>query len=63
MPNLTTARLELVPMELDRDLGELHAIFSDPAVLPFSVSKISVEPADTRRRIDEEFGGNGGRTG
>jgi RimJ/RimL family protein N-acetyltransferase len=62
MQALTTARLHLIPMELDRDLDDLHVMFGDPAVSGHSVSSASRSTADTRQRIEDEFGGNGGWT-
>jgi RimJ/RimL family protein N-acetyltransferase len=62
MQALTTARLHLIPMELDRDLDDLHAVFGDPAVNEHAISQTSRTTADTRRRIEEEFGDNGGWT-
>lgn len=49
-------------MELDRDLDDLHSVFGDPAVSEHAPSRASRTTADTRQRIEDEFGDNGGWT-
>ena len=59
---MKTARLDLVTLDLDRDLGALHAMFSDAewARGGFMTPTASVD--ESRERLVQEFGDNGGWT-
>jgi RimJ/RimL family protein N-acetyltransferase/catechol 2,3-dioxygenase-like lactoylglutathione lyase family enzyme len=53
---LRTSRLDLVGMDLDRDLDALHAVFGDPRIDPFGTDDVSPDRAATRARLAREFG-------
>ncbi|WP_328999305.1 GNAT family N-acetyltransferase [Kribbella sp. NBC_00709] len=59
---LATARLDLVALELDRDLGALHAMFSDPEWARGGYLAPTASESESRERLEREFGDNGGRT-
>jgi RimJ/RimL family protein N-acetyltransferase len=59
---LTTDRLDLVPLDLERDLSDLHVMFSDPAWAEASFSDPAGDADESRARLDSEFGGNVGLT-
>lgn len=62
MQTLTTARLDLVPLDFDRDAQSLHAMFDDPEMLRYSHGTLHSDVAATRAQLAEEFAGNGGWT-
>lgn len=60
---LRTQRLELVPLDPDRDVESLHAMFSDPAVYEFDPSgEPTTSVAESRDRLAHELNGCGGWT-
>lgn len=59
---LTTARLELVPLDPDRDAESLHAMLGDPGMDPYGWSAPSRDVAETRERLRAELAANGGWT-
>ncbi|TDW22844.1 GNAT family N-acetyltransferase [Kribbella kalugense] len=59
---LTTARLDLVEFELERDLAALHAMFSDPEWARGGFITPATSSAESRERLEREFGGNSGWT-
>lgn len=62
MQILQTARLDLVPLDPDRDAESLHAMFDDPEMLRHSRSVLLPDVAATRAHLAEELAGNGGWT-
>lgn len=62
MQTLTTARLDLVPLDPDRDAESLHAMHGDPEVSPYGPAEITADVAATRRRLVDELRSNGGWT-
>ena len=54
---LTTDRLDLIPLDLERDLSDLHAMFSDPIWAEASFSDPTGDTDGSRARLDQEFGG------
>lgn len=62
MQTLTTARLDLVPLDPDRDAEALHAWYGDPAGDEYGPSKPTADVPATRARLVEELTGNGGWT-
>lgn len=59
---LKTARLDLVAFDLERDLGALHAMFSDPAWARGGYMAATGSVEQSRERLTQEFGDNGGWT-
>jgi RimJ/RimL family protein N-acetyltransferase len=59
---LTTTRVDLVPFDLERDLGALHAMFSDSEWARGGFMSPTVSEQATRERLEQEFGDNGGWT-
>ncbi|MFC7622016.1 GNAT family N-acetyltransferase [Microlunatus sp. GCM10028923] len=59
---LTTARLELVPLDPDRDAESLHAMLGDPAMDPYGWAEPTGDVAETRERLRADLAGNGGWT-
>jgi RimJ/RimL family protein N-acetyltransferase/catechol 2,3-dioxygenase-like lactoylglutathione lyase family enzyme len=59
---LTTSRLEIVPLDLDRDAGSLHALFGDPLIDPYGWAKPASSVAETRERLRSALAENGGWT-
>lgn len=59
---LTTTRVDLVPFELERDLGALHAMFSDPEWARGGYMTPAASSDESRERLEREFGDNGGWT-
>jgi RimJ/RimL family protein N-acetyltransferase len=62
MQSLTTDRLDLVPFDLARDVDDLHGMFKDPEWARGGFTDPSRDVADTRARLEREFGDNGGLT-
>src|SRR5262245_48190855 len=62
MQTLTTVRLDLVPLDSDRDAESLHAMFDDPEMLRYSRGTLHSDVAATRTQLAEELAGNGGWT-
>lgn len=62
MQLLTTRRLDLVPLDLTRDLDDLHAMFEDPRLANAGYTERSRSQRDTLARLNREFGDNGGWT-
>lgn len=60
---LTTDRLDLVPLDPDRDAESLHAMYADPEFYPFGPREPTADVAATRTRLAEEMTGSGGWTG
>lgn len=59
---LATARLTLTPLDLDRDLDDLHVMLADPAVATFDDGPPSATLAETRWGLSRAFAENGGAT-
>ncbi|MEV0790591.1 GNAT family N-acetyltransferase [Kribbella sp. NPDC050459] len=59
---LKTARLDLVALDVERDLGALHAMFSDPAWARGGYMTPTASMDESRERLAGEFGDNGGWT-
>jgi RimJ/RimL family protein N-acetyltransferase len=59
---LKTARLDLVAFDLERDLGALHAMFSDPEWARGGYMTATASVDESRERLTQEFGDNGGWT-
>jgi len=59
---LTTARLELVPLDVDRDASSLHSMLGDPAMYEFAHGSPTGNVTQTRAVLAEELAGNGGWT-
>jgi RimJ/RimL family protein N-acetyltransferase len=59
---LRTARLDLVNLELERDLPALHAMFSDPEWARGGYMTPTASESESRERLEREFGDNGGWT-
>jgi RimJ/RimL family protein N-acetyltransferase len=59
---LQTARLDLVALDLERDLGALHAMFSDAEWARGGYMTPTASVAESRERLVQEFGDNGGWT-
>jgi RimJ/RimL family protein N-acetyltransferase len=57
-----TARLDLVPFEMERDLAALHAMFSDAEWARSGYAIPTTSEAESRQRLEREFGDNGGWT-
>ncbi|MGW5363533.1 GNAT family N-acetyltransferase [Actinopolymorpha pittospori] len=63
MRPLRTARLDLVPLDPDRDAESLHAMLADPATYEFDVDEGPTrDVAETRERLHQVLTGNGGWT-
>ncbi|WP_161606220.1 GNAT family N-acetyltransferase [Microlunatus speluncae] len=62
MATMTTERLELVPLDPDRDAESLHAMYGDPDHYSFGPEEPTVDVAATHARLTEELAGNGGWT-
>ncbi|MEQ7127306.1 GNAT family N-acetyltransferase [Actinopolymorpha sp. B11F2] len=62
MQTLTTERLDLVPLDPDRDAECLHAMHGDPEIDPYGPYDPTPDVAATRTRLAEELEGNGGWT-
>lgn len=62
MQMLTTARLDLVQLDPDRDAESLHAMFDDPEMLRHSHGTRHDDIAATHARLADELAGNGGWT-
>jgi RimJ/RimL family protein N-acetyltransferase len=56
---LTTDRLDLVPLNLDRDLPDLHTMLVDPIWAAAAFAEPTTDPAASRDRLAENFGDNG----
>jgi RimJ/RimL family protein N-acetyltransferase/catechol 2,3-dioxygenase-like lactoylglutathione lyase family enzyme len=59
---LTTERLTLVPLDLDRDAEGLHTMLGDPRMYEFSEGGPTRDVTESRARLADELAGNGGRT-
>lgn len=59
---MKTARLDLVALDLDRDLGALHAMFSDAEWARGGYMEPTASVEESRDRLVQEFGDNGGWT-
>ncbi|TCC05016.1 GNAT family N-acetyltransferase [Kribbella soli] len=59
---LKTVRLDLVALDPDRDLGALHAMFSDPEWARGGYMTPTASVDESRERLVQEFGDNGGWT-
>ncbi len=53
---LQTARLDLVGLDVERDLEALHEMFGDPRIDPFGTDDVSADRNATRARLRREFG-------
>lgn len=62
MQTLTTDRLDLVPLDPDRDSESLHAMYGDPEYYQYGPPEPTADVAATRTRLVEELTGNGGWT-
>ncbi len=62
MQTLTTERLSLVPLDLDRDAEGLHTMLGDPRMYEFSEGGPTRDVTASRARLADELAGNGGRT-
>lgn len=62
MQTLTTDRLELVPLEPDRDAESLHEMYADPEFHRYGSGEPTADVAATRARLAEELAANGGWT-
>lgn len=59
---LKTARLELVALDFERDLGALHSMFSDAEWARGGYMTPTASVDESRERLVREFGDNGGWT-
>jgi RimJ/RimL family protein N-acetyltransferase len=59
---LATTRLDLVPLDLDRDLADLYEMFADPLWAEAAYCAPARDLADSRARLTREFADNGGLT-
>ncbi|SDT10046.1 GNAT family N-acetyltransferase [Microlunatus soli] len=59
---LTTDRLDLVPLDPDRDAESLFAMYSDPEYDRYGPNEPTADVAATRRRLAEMLRANGGWT-
>jgi len=60
--DLTTARLRLSALDLDRDAGDLHVAFADPLVMtPWLGEPPSTDAGQTRQRLAARIGHPGAR--
>lgn len=59
---LTTERLDLVPLDPDRDAESLHAMLGDQDFHLFGDGEVSRDVDRTRARLAEQVAGNGGLT-
>ncbi len=63
MKTLTTARLELVPLDPHRDAPALHTMVADPRMYSYDrVHRPARDVAETRDRLAGDLAGNGGWT-
>ncbi len=62
MTPLGTARLDLVPLDPDRDAPSLHALYGDPEHDPYGPDGASRDEAGTRERLVQMLAENGGLT-
>lgn len=62
MQTLTTARLDLVPLDPERDAGSLHAMLGDPELDEFGHEPPTRHVAETRSRLERDLAENGGWT-
>ena len=63
MRALRTPRLDLVPLDPDRDAESLHAMLSDPATYEFDADgQPARDVGETHERLRHVLAGNGGRT-
>lgn len=62
MQTLRTDRLELVPLDPDRDAASLHAMYSDPQFYRYSDDQPTIDVAATHARLVKELTENGGWT-
>lgn len=56
---LTTDRLDLVPLDVERDLAALHAMFADPVWAAAAFAEPAADLAASRDRLAENFSDNG----
>ncbi|GAA0934154.1 hypothetical protein GCM10009554_19930 [Kribbella koreensis] len=59
---LTTERLALVPLDVDRDLADLHAMFADPLWAEAAFAEPTADFDASRDRLAENFSDNGDLT-
>jgi RimJ/RimL family protein N-acetyltransferase len=59
---LTTSRLDIVPLDIDRDASGLHLMLSDPLMDEYGWSTPSRDVAETRERLRSALEANGGWT-
>ena len=62
MQTLATDRLDLVPLDPDRDAGSLHAMYADPEFHLYGAGEPSVDVAATHAQLVQELKDNGGWT-
>lgn len=62
MQLLTTDRLDVVPLDPDRDAESLHAMYADPEHYPYGPGEPTADVAETRARLVAGLQGNGGWT-
>jgi len=62
MQTLNTARLDLIPLDPERDADSLHSMFDDPEMLRFSTGSLVSNVAQTRAQLAQELLENGGWT-
>lgn len=62
MRSLTTERLDLVPLDPDRDAESLHVMLGDPEYDEYGDDKPTRDVAETRDRLAHAVDGNGGWT-
>lgn len=60
MQTLRTGRLDLVPLDPDRDAEDLHEMYGDPEFHRYGPGEPAVDVAATRTRLVEEFDGCSG---
>jgi hypothetical protein len=53
---LSTERLDLVPLDVERDLADLHAMFVDPIWSASAFEEPAPDLAASRARLDQNFG-------
>ncbi|NEA35416.1 GNAT family N-acetyltransferase [Streptomyces sp. SID13031] len=57
---LTTERLDLVPLDVERDLADLHTMFMDPIWAAAAYAEPTADLAASNARIVEDYGDNVG---
>jgi len=59
---LTTERLDLIPLDVERDLADLHPMLADPVWSASAFEEPTADLAASRARLAKNFADNGGHT-